>query len=321
MIIDEAKYREKFLKKENEYKVWGNYVNESILSKLESPSLLRIPPKVRLKEFDSFIRKIMLKGHKYTNPLDDITDRVGIRYVVLYRSEIELIKSIIMDSLLWESSKDRDYIDEIDLMPEKFGYESVHFIVRAKAELYIEGMLVPKGLPCEIQIRTLLQHAYCEMSHDLIYKNNVHNNIKRHTARSMALIDSSDYFFEEVRNMVINEEDKYAYLFPKLQELYQRLCHQNDFDTAFNNMIIDTYRDFIEKDTFEQINILLQAKSFLVENVKDYYQDLYIYRQPVVFLLYYFLQKDREMVKTKWPLTFDELKPLLIDLGISTREY
>jgi hypothetical protein len=43
----------------------------------------------------------------------------------------------------------------------------------------------------------------------------------------------------------------------------------------------------------------------------------FLYRQPVVLLLYYLVQYRREKLKDLWPLPASEIQPLFTDLGIS----
>ncbi|RWP54341.1 MAG: hypothetical protein EOR07_34055 [Mesorhizobium sp.] len=43
-------------------------------------------------------------------------------------------------------------------------------MVRSKDELTFDGETIAAGTPCEIQVRTILQHAYSQLTHDTIYK-------------------------------------------------------------------------------------------------------------------------------------------------------
>src|SRR3546814_10997244 len=56
------------------------------------------------------------------------------------------------------------------------------------------------GTPCEVQLRTLLQHAHSQLTHDTIYKPKTiaSSHTKRFVARSMALIETVDDFFVQV---------------------------------------------------------------------------------------------------------------------------
>jgi len=82
---------------------WGSTVKEEVLSRLEkAPGLtkplaefLKIPVEPRVKATDSFLAKALRRGKDYERPLDQITDKVGVRFVVLLLSELKLIEDVI----------------------------------------------------------------------------------------------------------------------------------------------------------------------------------------------------------------------------------
>ena len=61
--------------------------------------------------------------------------------------------------------------DKLDLLgADKFGYRSVHYVIemRPGTPAGIPPELV--GMKAELQIRTIAQHAWSDVGHDLIYK-------------------------------------------------------------------------------------------------------------------------------------------------------
>ena len=111
----------------------------------------------------------------------------------MVEEQIKIIQDIVEKSDLWEKSKDVDYEAAREKTPELFGYQSVHYIVRNKNSFERDNIVVEKNIPCEIQIRTLEQHAYAELSHDYIYKRKIiHPQIKRNLAKIMALNETTD---------------------------------------------------------------------------------------------------------------------------------
>src|SRR5690606_11585815 len=133
--------------------------------------LFKIDPSYRVKSPESVIEKLARK--KYTNPHQEMTDLVGARFVVLLRSDIAVVDRAIINRSCWSVSKDRDYINEALSDPSVFDYQSMHYLVRNLEDRTIEGVHVPDGLTCEVQVRSLLQHAYAELVHDDIYKTDV----------------------------------------------------------------------------------------------------------------------------------------------------
>ncbi|ELI8221658.1 (p)ppGpp synthetase, partial [Yersinia enterocolitica] len=190
-----------FEREKDIYSSWGKLVLQNIQNKLkenEMESILKIEPSYRMKDISSLIEKAFYRSKNYKNPYEDITDKVGVRFVVLLTDDIPIIKKIIEDCSQWEYSDDRDFIKEKEDKPYLFDYQSVHYVVKNLEPISIgEKILIPTGTPCEIQVRTLLQHAYAEVSHDSVYKCKAKpsSDIKRRMARTIALMESTDELF------------------------------------------------------------------------------------------------------------------------------
>lgn len=324
--MNEQEFKELYKKEKKIYEAWGNIVKEDIIKKIIQKNInidtfFKISPKCRIKEVESLISKAFYRNKNYENPYLDIQDKVGIRFVVLYTDEIEVINEIIENNTTWIYSKDRDFLSEIEEEPEKFGYESVHYVVKNKDDIIFEDILIPKNTPCEIQIRTLLQHAYCEMSHSTMYKRNVRNNLKRYTSRSMALIESADYFFKEVKDMVCKEEENYSDLLEKLTKYYKSFASVDTPDENINNLIIDSYRELLDKDIYEKIETFIESKKSIKSKILENQEIKLIYKQPVILLVYYLIKYNKKAVYKNWPLTDDDLSPLYTDLGMSIENY
>ncbi len=102
------------------------------------------------------------------NPLRGVTDLAGVRVITFFPRTLSAIDTII---------RERFFVIEKDNKSEtleasgRFGYQSVHYLV----ELTPEEIDRPdrtgfKSLVAEIQVRTILQHAWAEIEHDLQYK-------------------------------------------------------------------------------------------------------------------------------------------------------
>ena len=282
--------------------------------------ILKIPPlKPRIKDTDSLITKTLYRK-KYDNPYDDVTDKVGIRFVVLLVEDIEHITKIIdsAPSELWKSSKDKDFEIEWQEHPELFTYESVHYVVYNSQERTCNdtSLVIPANIPCEIQIRTLLQHAYAEMSHDNIYKPTVEAKpeVKRIMARSMALIESADHFFSQAISE-LNEQSKQHISWLSVCEKYYKLPIKNPDASMY---LLDQIIPLLGQDTPEAVSEYLSKNSALVELVvKQKYNSSWLYQQPALVLIIYLAKNRSHLLQSSWPFTEDLLSPLLTLLGIS----
>ena len=239
--MDQIEFLELYRQEKPIFQAWGEYLIKDINAELQSSGIdinafLKIPVIARVKDENSIIAKAFLRQDKhYTNPYEQITDKVGIRFVVLELSEISIIKDIIEKHSDWETSKDVDFETIRDEKPELFVYQSVHYIVRNCNELEYNGVVIPAQTPCEVQIRTLLQHAYAELSHQTVYKSNaqIDPTIKRKLARSMALIEATDELFKEVRG----EMQSIDRLYLSFIEAAKKIHHFSHYVESLNSAI------------------------------------------------------------------------------------
>ncbi|MCD4486912.1 RelA/SpoT domain-containing protein, partial [Chromobacterium vaccinii] len=175
------------------------YITEEISKKgLDAEVFFKCPPKCRTKEVDSICSKIV--KYNLTYPFSEIKDLVGVRFIVLLSDDVELIQRVIEECEIWNSEITRDYLESRSDFPEVFEYESLHVCVSPKEKQEIDGDEITTAITCEIQVRTILQHAYAELTHDNIYKplgKRVSKTARRFVARSQALMESTDHFFCE----------------------------------------------------------------------------------------------------------------------------
>jgi ppGpp synthetase/RelA/SpoT-type nucleotidyltranferase len=124
---------------------------------------------VRAKEVDSFVAKVRREGDRYSAPLQQVTDLAGARIVVLYSSDVARVGELIDAEfdVDWENSQQWHAAVE----PDRFGYASDHYIVRSgRARASLREWRSYAGLRAEVQVRTVLQHAWAAISHSLAYK-------------------------------------------------------------------------------------------------------------------------------------------------------
>lgn len=313
--------------KENEpiLELWGNEVIDQIKKALISKTIdanvfLKISGK-RVKDERSALSKVVRKN--YTDPLKQMTDLVGARFVVLLTDDLNILQEIIENSEIWSASKDKDYLDAIQQNPELFDYQSIHYVVRAKKGSRTDDLGIPEGLPCEIQIRTLLQHAYAELSHDNVYKPyipNVPYQARRLIARSMALMESTDELFcktiiELNKAVAVRNE-----LYSNLLELYSsRVAHHDLVDYLFNVELLDRYQDKFDGNTFQLIKAFISEKTYIPTRIQDRFQSKYLNQQPVILFVYWLVSTSPREIQKNWPYNSldGELDLVYSDLGIA----
>lgn len=121
----------------------------------------------RVKSTESFREKAA--RDKYSDPVNEITDLTGIRIITLFEKEIHQISDIIKDLFKIDYQRSEDKSDLLDA--DKMGYKSIHYIAELSQEKISQTKLESfAGLKFEIQIRSILQHAWAEIEHDRNYK-------------------------------------------------------------------------------------------------------------------------------------------------------
>jgi len=320
--MTDLELRNKFESEKSFYKAWGHYAQSKILGVLgeqvDLDLFLKVKPAPRIKDTNSFIEKAFYRDKNYQDPYNDITDKVGIRFVVLLNDEIKIVRSVVESMPDWTYSEDRNYEDERLKNPEIFTYQSVHYIIRSKPGIVYDGIKIPSDIPCEVQIRTLLQHAYSELTHDTVYKSKTRAKpeVHRKIARSMALIEATDELFGEVNNMLHAKDTIFENIISKLKLSYSKII-EPDYARQLNMSIFDAYQDVIEAIDINDINVFLLNKPFIAEIIKKNFDKNLLYRQPIILFLFYFIYKRRNKALKLWPLTERELEPLYSDLGLS----
>jgi putative GTP pyrophosphokinase len=166
----------------------------------------------RVKADSSFAEKIDRKH--YENPFDEIEDICGIRIICYYQSDVEKISEVLRQEFSVIENQDKETL----LKADQFGYRSTHFIVKIKEEWNkapnYRGL---ENLKAEIQIRTVLMHAWAEIEHKLVYKNEnqVPSQFRRKLSRISAKLEEADEQFEELRKEATNYKKEVTGKFEK----------------------------------------------------------------------------------------------------------
>lgn len=194
--IEKNKLIEEFKESRPLYEAFTNRV-EGLVKTLLSEARINIHTvNSRTKTVDSFEKKLERKNYSY---LTEITDLSGIRVICFSSGDVERVAKIIEKefTILPGLSVDKKNIMEVD----RFGYISLHYVARISNDrANMPEYSRYKEMLCEIQVRTMLQHAWAEIEHDLGYKSDiaVPNMIKRRFYRLASLLELADDEFAEI---------------------------------------------------------------------------------------------------------------------------
>lgn len=159
----------------------------------------------RTKSLESLSKKIDDKNGKYKS-IDDITDIIGIRIITYLESDIDPIAELIGKEFIKDVENS---IYKRKLQADRFGYKSLHVVVSLNgSRINLKEYKRYKDFKCEIQIRSILQHAWAEIEHDLGYKGEISipEQYKRSFIRVSALLETADIEFDRLKTELANYE-------------------------------------------------------------------------------------------------------------------
>jgi ppGpp synthetase/RelA/SpoT-type nucleotidyltranferase len=315
-------FRQYLLDQRPVLEAWGRYVLDRVKSRVAPSEVSLQIVSSRAKEVDTAVGKIARKN--YSDPFAQMTDLVGVRFVVLISPQIDPIAGIIESEESWTSSLDRDVDEEIAAAPEEFTYQSKHYVVRNKAAFEYEGQTIGAGLPCEVQIRTIMQHAYAEITHDSIYKPSVGKvppKARRFVASSMALIETADHLFSETMRLLEEENRPRKELWKGLAAVYASHVGKTEsgYDEKLNLAVIDALSGYEPAAAIDEINSLLKNRPALLGKIHNRMKTDPFWAQPTSLLAYWLVRKDSMHAFDVWPFASarEALQLVYSDLGES----
>jgi len=161
---------------------------------------------VRAKAIDSFGNKASMpspddpNNPHYRNPLSDITDLAGVRVIVFLPRTLGMVDRVIQEQFEVIEKTDKTLIL---LEEEKFGYASIHYLVRfTENRTNLLEYSRFKNLVAEIQVRTILQHAWAEIEHDIRYKavETIPSIIRRRFMSLAGVLEIADREFQAIQD-------------------------------------------------------------------------------------------------------------------------
>jgi len=197
---------EKYQKVRPLYTEYANVIR-NVLSEAFNAQLIKIHSiEARAKAIDRFGDKAATPSPDdpnkpyYPNPLSDITDLAGIRVIVFFPRTLDMVDSIIRTQFDVIEKSDKTLIL---LKEEKFGYGSIHYLVRlTDNRINLLEYSRFKNLVAEIQIRTILQHSWAEIEHDIQYKavETIPITIRRRFMALAGLLEIADREFQAIQD-------------------------------------------------------------------------------------------------------------------------
>jgi ppGpp synthetase/RelA/SpoT-type nucleotidyltranferase len=159
----------------------------------------------RAKTIESLRGKLRRK--RYRRPAQQITDIIGVRVITYYRDAVDPIVERLRQTFEINNKASTD--KRLALGLRDFGYRSVHLIARLRPA---QGLAADHELLrrrwFEIQVRSLLEHAWAEIEHEIVYKSGVMQplpTVRRFAALagSLELLDSEFLNLRDERDRLV----------------------------------------------------------------------------------------------------------------------
>lgn len=158
----------------------------------------------RTKTLESIREKVVRKEY---GQISDMTDIAGIRIITYIESDLSRAAELVREAFHVHTDKSVDKSEE--LSDDKFGYRSVHFVCElGNARIALPELTQFKGKTFEVQVRTVLQHAWAEIEHDRSYKfsGELPSAIRRRLNLLAGVLELADREF----GLLAHEVDEYS---------------------------------------------------------------------------------------------------------------
>jgi putative GTP pyrophosphokinase len=223
---------EKFQQDEEAYKRLGQNIVDALIIFLEDNQIPFLSVYFRVKKLDSVLEKFERKG--YSKSFDEIEDICGIRVICYYASDVEKVNKIIKKEFQIVEEENKSEL----LGLKEFAYRSQHYIVKINKDWNAApNYRNLENFKAEIQVRTILMHAWAEIEHKLNYKTDaqVPDKFQRKLFRLSAKFEEADEQFEELKSGI----EEYKLQLNNTILTSKKFNPKQDFN-------IDSFRSFVK---------------------------------------------------------------------------
>ncbi len=234
---------------------------------------LRFQIKYRVKSFDEYLKKLCI-GQDGRPTAERVEDIMGIRIVCPFLGDLEELETKLSE---------RFEITEVDKKQHgqsfrEFGYDATHLLLAPPME-DIAHPLPHVPVVCEIQLRTILQDAWAEVEHELIYKSEwpiPTFQIRRKLAALNANLTLGDIIFQELRDFqreMLRKQNKRRSLADESlemlskNEIHTKLFEGDDARDSLEKIIIDALSAHAE-ESFDTA-IALYSRALEMQGVES----------------------------------------------------
>lgn len=180
-------------------------IRNTIVGRLHDDGLNHHDVQARVKSAKSAAEKIARRDAagrlKYPGGPDRLDDLIGVRVILFVESDIDAVAIALTSQFICHDDEDKT------AMMRKnggIGYAGRHLTLEVPADNPPTACAEYPGQRFEVQIRTVLQHAWAEFEHDIRFKGTSRDNAEISRAFTMAstLIELADQQFVNISSIL-----------------------------------------------------------------------------------------------------------------------
>ncbi|MHA7270790.1 GTP pyrophosphokinase [Arthrobacter sp. HLT1-20] len=211
-------------------------IRNTIVGRLHDDGLNHHDVQFRVKSADSATEKLSRRdkagGLKYPGGLEKLDDLIGVRVILFVESDIDAVAIALTSQFICHDDEDKT------AMMRKnggIGYAGRHLTLEVPADNPPTACAEYPGQRFEVQIRTVLQHAWAEFEHDIRFKGSSGANAEISRAFTMAstLIELADQQFVNINSILKRLQAEGALEAPEQSQLLDAGSLQGVLTRAF----------------------------------------------------------------------------------------
>lgn len=273
----------------------------------------------RPKELDSLLKKLILKPHK---TYETLTDKAGIRVIVKFTQELDVVGRFIEGRFNNHKKDDK----RAALKNDQVGYQGIHYDIRLNDDESKQTQF--ESLWAEIQVRTLAQHLWSDMAHELGYKPEVKvpDSMLRRLNRLSALLEISDDEFTSLFNLLRSMPGFETFKALRLLEGEFYRFAAVEYNKELSMHVIEAFNHLYgeggfvaQHDQFEEFCRKREQRLSHIfdENRKLEIKPVFLF-QPESLMIFQLVERDKFKLREEWVKHFPplELEQLAVKWGM-----
>ncbi|MET0155773.1 MAG: RelA/SpoT domain-containing protein [Rickettsiales bacterium] len=222
----------------------------------------------RAKTVESLRNRLAEKGEEDAENIEEIRkDLAGCRVIFYYNDDVNSFigSSIVSGNFKVHSDHSKLHYPKEEAASANNYYTAHHYIIElSETRASLPEYAVYKGLKCEIQIHTVLNHAWSETAHDVIYKKPEMNGY------GTLILEGMDKRLQKIMKDYLNPA---GYEFQKIQYDYKRLLEGKEFfEVDLKEKITkceDNNKRYEMLERFKESTLPLCDREYIIRHVEE----------------------------------------------------